>query len=81
MTASHGLSFEAKTTTHARFNVDEAVNKWVISPRVLRQLMDHFGPKIELLDINTEGDNVVNFSCFAEKQYSSKNEGMQNFSI
>lgn len=36
--------------------------------------MEHFGPKIELLDINTDGENVVNFACFTEKQYV-KTEG------
>ncbi len=39
--------------------------------------MDHFGPKIELLDINTDGENVVNFACFTEKQYI-KSEGKED---
>jgi cell cycle checkpoint control protein RAD9A len=30
--------------------------------------MDHFGPGIELLDINTDDEaRVVNFTCFTEK--------------
>ncbi len=30
--------------------------------------MDHFGPGIELLDINTDDETrVVNFTCFTEK--------------
>lgn len=30
--------------------------------------MDHFGPGIELLDINTDDeDRVVNFTCFTDK--------------
>lgn len=37
--------------------------------------MDHFGPGIDLLDINTDGENVVNFTCFTEKQVSVNNEG------
>jgi len=53
---------------HAKFNRDEAKNHWIISARTLRQLMDHFGPGIELLDINTDGKSrVVNFTCFTEK--------------
>lgn len=39
-----------------------------MAPRSLRQLLDHFGPKIELLDINRVAD-IVNFTCFTEKQY------------
>lgn len=31
--------------------------------------MDHFGPGIEFLDINTDGDHV-NFTCFSEKTVS-----------
>ncbi|KAG7290704.1 hypothetical protein NEMBOFW57_000707 [Staphylotrichum longicolle] len=54
--------------THAKFNRDEAGNRWAISSRTLRQLMDHFGPGIELLDINTDDEaRVVNFTCFTEK--------------
>jgi cell cycle checkpoint control protein RAD9A len=37
-----------------------------MSSRTLRQLMDHFGPGIEFLDINTNKDHV-NFTCFSEK--------------
>lgn len=32
--------------------------------------MDHFGPKVELLDINTEGEGVLNLTCSTEKQYT-----------
>ncbi|KAL2201148.1 Rad9-domain-containing protein [Corynascus similis CBS 632.67] len=68
ITASHSLPYEVKPPTHAKFNRDEAENHWVISSRTLRQLMDHFGPGIELLDINTDDEaRVVNFTCFTEK--------------
>ncbi|KAK3368149.1 Rad9-domain-containing protein [Podospora didyma] len=68
ITASHSLSFEIKAPTHAKFDEAEAVNHWNISSRTLRQVMDHFGPGIELLDINTDDDTrVVNFTCFTEK--------------
>ncbi|KAK0623501.1 Rad9-domain-containing protein [Immersiella caudata] len=68
ITASHSLAFEPKTPTHAKFDKTEATNHWAISSRTLRQLMDHFGPGIELLDINTDDDTrVVNFTCFTEK--------------
>ncbi|KAL2017147.1 hypothetical protein VTK56DRAFT_2569 [Thermocarpiscus australiensis] len=68
ITASHSLPYEVKPPTHAKFNKDEAGNHWAISSRTLRQLMDHFGPGIELLDINTDEEaRVVNFTCFTEK--------------
>ncbi|KAK4115284.1 cell cycle checkpoint [Canariomyces notabilis] len=68
ITSSHSLPYEVKTPTHAKFNKDEAGNHWAISSRTLRQLMDHFGSGIELLDINTDDEaRVVNFTCFTEK--------------
>ncbi|KAK3340901.1 Rad9-domain-containing protein [Neurospora tetraspora] len=68
ITASHSLPFESKPPTHAKFDKDEAGNRWSISSNTLRQLMDHFGPGIELLDINTDDDDhVVNFTCFTDK--------------
>lgn len=36
--------------------------------------MDHFGPGIEYLDINTDGDHV-NFTCFSEKTVTE--DGME----
>ncbi|KAK3990215.1 hypothetical protein QBC44DRAFT_369295 [Cladorrhinum sp. PSN332] len=68
ITASHSLPYEVKAPTHAKFNQDEAGNCWAISSKTLRQLMDHFGPGIELLDVNTDEESrVVNFTCFTEK--------------
>jgi cell cycle checkpoint control protein RAD9A len=70
-----------KNPVHAKFNKDEAQNHWVISSRTLRQLMDHFSPGIELLDINTDDDNqIVNFTCFTEKvqkRGAANNEGTE----
>lgn len=75
ITATHALPFESKPPTHAKFDKTEAVNHWTMSSRTLRQLMDYFGPGIELLDINTDGDNVVNFTCFTEKAVNLNNDG------
>ncbi|KHO01154.1 DNA repair protein RAD9 [Metarhizium album ARSEF 1941] len=40
--------------------------------------MDHFGPGIEYLDINTDGDHV-NFTCFSEK--SVNEDGMNHLAV
>lgn len=76
ITATHRLSFEAKPPIHAKFDKNEAIHHWTINPRTLRSLMEHFGPGIDLLDINTDGDNVVNFTCFTEKQVNVNNEAV-----
>jgi hypothetical protein len=75
ITATHAISFEAKTPVFARFDSAGADNQWSISAHTLRRLMDHFGPKVELLDINTEGEGVLNLTCSTEKQYT-KTDGM-----
>jgi cell cycle checkpoint control protein RAD9A len=66
LTSTHRLPFEVALPTHAKFNRQDAPHHWTISSRTLRQLMDHFGPGIDLLDINTDGDHV-NFTCFSER--------------
>ena len=79
ITATHSLAFEPKAPTHAKFDKAEATNRWALSSRTLRQLMDHFGPGVELLDINTDDHaHVVNFTCFTEKvqkRGANSNEG------
>ncbi|CAF3511779.1 unnamed protein product [Fusarium graminearum] len=69
LTSTHRLPFEVAVPVHAKFNKQDAPHHWTISSRTLRQLMDHFGPGIEFLDINTDGDHV-NFTCFSEKTVS-----------
>ncbi|KAF5013901.1 hypothetical protein FDECE_114 [Fusarium decemcellulare] len=66
LTSTHRLPFEVAVPVHAKFDRSDAPHHWTISSRTLRQLMDHFGPGIEFLDINTDGDRV-NFTCFSEK--------------
>ncbi|KAI0377106.1 Rad9-domain-containing protein [Hypomontagnella monticulosa] len=67
ITTKYQLPFEVTPPVHAKFDRDQATNHWSIPSRTLRQLMDHFGPGIEYLDIHSEGDETVNFTCFTEK--------------
>ncbi|OAA78863.1 DNA repair protein Rad9 [Akanthomyces lecanii RCEF 1005] len=69
LTSTHRLAFETGAPVHAKFSKPDAPHHWSISSRTLRQLMDHFGPGIDYLDINTDGDHV-NFTCFSEKTVS-----------
>ncbi|KAI1827427.1 putative polyketide synthase [Xylaria intraflava] len=66
ITTKYRLPFEVSPPVHAKFDKTKAMNNWVISSRTLRQLMDHFGPGIDYLDINAE-DDIVNFTCFTER--------------
>lgn len=67
ITTTFEIPFETRPPTYAKFDKDEAVYHWSISSRTLRKLVDHFHPTIELLDINSDGERVVNFGCFPEK--------------
>lgn len=69
LTATHRLPFEVSMPVHAKFNRQEALYHWSISSRTLKQLVDHFGPGTEYLEVNTDGDHV-NFTCFSEKTIS-----------
>ncbi|KAF4119730.1 cell cycle checkpoint control protein RAD9A [Geosmithia morbida] len=69
LTSTHRMPFEVAVPVHAKFSKQDAPHHWTISSRTLRQLMDHFGPGIDFLDINTDGDHV-NFTCFSEKTVS-----------
>ena len=66
MTSIHKLPFEVAAPVHGRFEKTEAVHHWTIPSRTLRQLMEHFGPGIDLLDINSDGENL-NFTGTSEK--------------
>lgn len=69
LVSTHKLPFEIAPPVHAKFSRQDAPHHWSMSSRTLRQLMDHFGPGIDYLDINTDGDHV-NFTCFSEKTVS-----------
>ncbi|KAM0323309.1 hypothetical protein ACHAQA_008901 [Verticillium albo-atrum] len=66
LASTHRLPFEVAVPVHAKFNREEAANHWTIPSRTLRQLMEHFGPGVELLDISSDEEHV-RFTCFTEK--------------
>ncbi|KAI3320392.1 Rad9-domain-containing protein [Xylariaceae sp. AK1471] len=70
ISTQYRLPFEVSPPVHAKFDKEQAIHNWAISSRTVKQLMDHFGPGIDYLDIHSEGD-IVNFTCFTEKAASS----------
>lgn len=67
ITTKYRLPFEVGAPVHAKFGTDGVNNAWSISSRTLRQLMDHFGPGIEYLDIHSEDNQLVKFTCFTDR--------------
>ncbi|SPO02898.1 related to rad9 protein [Cephalotrichum gorgonifer] len=65
-TSTHKLPFASNPPVHAKFNAELAIHHWTIPSRILRGVLDHFGPGAELLDINSEGD-MIKFLGYTEK--------------
>ncbi|KAI9828965.1 MAG: hypothetical protein M1819_006464 [Sarea resinae] len=56
---------------HALFNRESAMNRWKIHSRLLREFIEHFGPKTEQLDIYSD-DGRVTFTSYTEKIMDGK---------
>ncbi|KAI9820263.1 MAG: hypothetical protein M1827_005885 [Pycnora praestabilis] len=56
---------------HALFDKDTANNRWAIQSRVLREFVEHFGPKTEQLDIYSENGRAT-FTSYTEKIMDGK---------
>ncbi|KAI0180558.1 Rad9-domain-containing protein [Hypoxylon sp. FL1284] len=67
ITTKYKLPFDPSPPVRAVFDKEQAKSHWSIPSRTLRQLMDHFGPGIEYLDIHSEDEETVNLTCFTEK--------------
>ena len=51
---------------HAVFDKTTASNNWTINAKLLKEYMEHFGPKAEQLDISREGERATLMS-YTEK--------------
>lgn len=71
---TYKLTYEAVEVQHALFDKSRAQNQWTIESRFLREIIDHFGPTSEQLDIHSE-NNRVNFTSFTQKVTNGKGEG------
>lgn len=69
MLKTYRLTFESAPAQHAIFKREEARNQWSISSRTLREFVEHFGPKTEMLDICSQGGKT-SFTSYREKVMS-----------
>lgn len=60
------LTFEAVQPMRAMFREEQVKNRWQLSSRTLRELVEHFEPKTEQLDIFHENGRA-NFMSYTEK--------------
>lgn len=63
---TYKLTYEAVEAQHAVFDSTKTQNLWDIDSRFLREIVEHFGPSAEQLDICSDNNRVV-FTSFTEK--------------
>ncbi|CEL01375.1 hypothetical protein ASPCAL00959 [Aspergillus calidoustus] len=60
------LTYESTAIQHAIFDRSTAINEWSIEPKFLKEIIDHFSPSAEQLDIYSENTKVI-FTSFTAK--------------
>lgn len=70
---TYRLTYEAVEVQHALFDKSTTQNQWTIESRFLREIIDHFGPTSEQLDIHAENNRVI-FTSFTQKVTNGKGE-------
>ncbi|EGC45311.1 DNA repair protein RAD9 [Histoplasma capsulatum var. duboisii H88] len=68
---TYKLTYEAAEIQHALFDKSKTQNQWTIDSKYLREIIDHFAPTAEQLDIFSENNRVV-FTSFTTKLVDGK---------
>jgi len=69
---THKLTYEAVDVMHALFDRNMATNRWTIDSSAMKEYMDFFGPKTEMLDIFMGENDTIVFKSYTEKIVSGK---------
>ncbi|EEH20637.2 hypothetical protein PABG_02868 [Paracoccidioides brasiliensis Pb03] len=68
---TYKLTYETVEVQHALFDKSKTKNQWAIDSKYLREIIEHFGPSAELLDIFSENNRAV-FTSFTTKVADGK---------
>ena len=68
---TYKLTYEAVTIQHALFDRATTQNQWAIDSRLLREIIEYFGPTAELLDLSSENGRAL-FTSSTTKATSGK---------
>jgi cell cycle checkpoint control protein RAD9A len=68
---SYKLTYEPVSVQHAVFDRSRVKNEWKVESKFLREIIDHFSPSAEQLDIYPEGGKAV-FTSFTTKVTDGK---------
>lgn len=71
MLKTYKLTYESTEVMHALFDKSVATNRWSISARVLKEFVEHFGPRTEQLDFYSENGKAT-FTSYTEKIMDGK---------
>ncbi|RPA75894.1 hypothetical protein BJ508DRAFT_417901 [Ascobolus immersus RN42] len=66
---TYRLTYEDAERIYVKFDRETAANHWQIESGMLKEYLEHFGPKADQLDISVEGDRAI-FTSFTEKLVS-----------
>lgn len=73
MVKTYKLTYEDAEGVYVQFDREEAANHWQIESGMLKEYLEHFGPKADQLDISVEGDRAI-FTSFTEKLMDGNGE-------
>jgi len=65
------LTYESATVQHAVFDRTKTKNQWAIESKFLREIIEHFSPSAEQLDIYSENGKAI-FTSFTTKVTDGK---------
>ncbi|KAK2784466.1 hypothetical protein FQN53_008455, partial [Emmonsiellopsis sp. PD_33] len=68
---TYKLTYEAVEIQHAIFDKSKTENQWAIDSKFLREIIDHFSPSAEQLDVFSENNRAV-FTSFTTKVVDGK---------
>lgn len=63
---SYKLTYEPVSVQHALFDQSRVQNQWKIEAKILREIIDHFSPSAEQLDIYPDTTKAI-FTSFTNK--------------
>lgn len=72
---SYKLTYEAVSVQHALFDQSRAQNQWKIQAKFLREIIDHFSPSSEQLDIYPDSGKAI-FTSFTNKISDGKGKSL-----
>ena len=79
MVYTYRLIYEAVEVMHAKYDANSTRNYWTIDSKVVRDIVEYFGPRTEQLDWYYANEKVT-FTSYTEKVQHGRGMLMDRFS-